>query len=62
MDCSVMVWTAWRWTSTSSLTSTITTSEHQWTTLVSFRDWNEELIPTSNICKAIWRCSSIRML
>jgi hypothetical protein len=27
-NCSVMVWGAWRWTSTSFLTSIITTFEH----------------------------------
>jgi hypothetical protein len=37
-NCSVMVWRAWRWTSASSLASTITRLEHQWTTLVSFGD------------------------
>jgi hypothetical protein len=37
-NCSVMVWRAWRWTSTSSLASTNTTSEHRWTTLDSFGD------------------------
>jgi hypothetical protein len=58
---SVMVSRAWRWTSTSSLTSTITRFEHHWTNLVSFGDKSEEQIPTSNISKAIWRCSSRRM-
>jgi hypothetical protein len=32
-----MVWSLWRRTSASSLVSTITGFEHQWTTLVSFR-------------------------
>jgi hypothetical protein len=35
---SVMVWRAWRWTSTSSLASIIIKSEHHWTTLVNFGD------------------------
>jgi hypothetical protein len=30
-----MVWRAWRWTSTSSMASTITRFEHQWTTVIS---------------------------
>jgi hypothetical protein len=34
-NCSVTVWRAWRWTSTSSLASTITRFEHHWTILVS---------------------------
>jgi hypothetical protein len=38
LSCSVMVWRAWRWTSTSSLVSTIIRFEHHWTTLVSFGD------------------------
>jgi hypothetical protein len=37
-NCSVMVWRAWRWTSTSSLVSTITRFEHHWTILVSSGD------------------------
>jgi hypothetical protein len=48
-NCSVMVWRTWRWTSASSLVSTVTKSEHHWTTLVSFGDLSEEQIlpPTS---------------
>jgi hypothetical protein len=34
----VVVWRAWRWTSTSSLASTVTRSEHHWITVVSFED------------------------
>jgi hypothetical protein len=37
-NCSLMVWRAWRWTSASSLASTIARIEHHWTTLVSFGD------------------------
>jgi hypothetical protein len=37
-NCSVMGWRTWRWTSTSSLASTIASFEHQWTILVSFGD------------------------
>jgi hypothetical protein len=33
-----MVWKAQRWTSTSSLSSTVTRFEHHWTTLVCFGD------------------------
>jgi hypothetical protein len=33
-----MVWRAWRWTSASSLASTITKFEHHLTSLVSFGD------------------------
>jgi hypothetical protein len=33
-----VVWRAWRWTSASSLPSILTTSEHYWTTVVSFGD------------------------
>jgi hypothetical protein len=58
--CSVVVWRAWKWTSTSSLASTITRFEHHWTTLISFRDYSEEQVHTSNISKATWRCSSRR--
>jgi hypothetical protein len=61
-NCSVMVWRTRRWTSTSSLASIITRFEHYWTTLVSFGDYSEEQIPTSNISKATWRCSSRRMV
>jgi hypothetical protein len=61
-NCSIMVRRAWRWTSTSSLDSTITRFEHHWTTLISFVDYSEEQIPTSNIFKATWRCSSRRMV
>jgi hypothetical protein len=57
-----MVWRTRRWTSTSSLASTISRVEHHWTTLLSLGDWSEEQIPTSNISKAIWRCSSRRMV
>jgi hypothetical protein len=41
-NCSFMVIRAWRWTSASSLASTITRLEHHWTTLVSFGDLSEE--------------------
>jgi hypothetical protein len=37
-NCSVMVWRTRRLTSTSSLASTNTKSEHHWSTLVSFGD------------------------
>jgi hypothetical protein len=37
-NCSVMVRRAWRWTSTSSLATIFSRSEHHWTTLVSFGD------------------------
>jgi hypothetical protein len=33
-----VIWREWRWTSTSSLASTITAFERHWTTLVSFGD------------------------
>jgi hypothetical protein len=49
----VMVWRAWMWTSTSSLTSTVTRFKHHWTTLVSLGDWSEEQIPTCNISKQL---------
>jgi hypothetical protein len=62
LNCLVMVWRAWRWTSASSLTSTITRLEYHWATLVSFGDKSEEQVPTSNICTATWRCSSRRMV
>jgi hypothetical protein len=45
LNCSAMVSRAWRWTSASSLASTITISEHHWTTLVSFGDQNANRYP-----------------
>jgi hypothetical protein len=36
----VIIWGAWRWTSTFALTSTITRSEHHLTTLVRFWDYS----------------------
>jgi hypothetical protein len=33
-----LIWRAWWWTSTSSLASTITRSEHHLSTMVSFGD------------------------
>jgi hypothetical protein len=45
-----MVWRAWRWIST-SVANTVTTSDHHWTTLISFGDSSKEQIPISNICK-----------
>jgi hypothetical protein len=36
--CSVMIWRAWRWTSTTSLVHTFTSCEHHWSTLVSIGD------------------------
>jgi hypothetical protein len=35
---------------------------HIWTTLVRVGDYSERQIPTSNISKATWRCSSRRMV
>jgi hypothetical protein len=61
-NCSVMVWKAGRWTSRSSLASTITRFEYHWITLVSFGVQSEEQIPISNISKATWRCFSRRFV
>jgi hypothetical protein len=48
-NCSVVDWIAWKWTSTSSLASTITGFEHHWTTVVSFGDWSEEHLTSPHL-------------
>jgi hypothetical protein len=40
----------------------LTRFEHHWTILVSFGDYSEEQIPTSNISEVTWRCSSRSMV
>ena len=44
--CSVLVWGAWRYTSASSLASTLTHLKHHRTTVVSFREQGEKQIPS----------------
>jgi hypothetical protein len=44
------------------LASTVTRSEHHWTTVVRFGDYSKEKIPFSNISKATWKCSSRGMV
>jgi hypothetical protein len=59
-ECSVLVWGAWRCTSTFSLSSTIARLKYHLTTVVSFREQGEQLIPTSITSQATRRCSSWR--
>ena len=55
--CSVLVWWAWRCTSTSSLASTIARLNYHQTTVVSFKEYSEKQIPFYIISQATRRCS-----
>jgi hypothetical protein len=60
--CSVLVWGAWRCTSTSSLASTITRIKYHQTTVVSSREYGKKKIPSSIISQATRRRSSRRVV
>jgi hypothetical protein len=61
-ECSVLVWGAWRCTSTSSLANKIARLKYHLTTVVSFTEQGVQLIPSSTISQATRRCSSWRVV
>ena len=53
LKCSVLVWWAWRCTSTSSLANTITRLKHHQTTVVIFREYGEKQFPPPSSLKQL---------